>query len=122
MNPSLISSDIKTIIEGNPVAVATVTPEGNPNVIGVAFVKVVDGNKILITDNFMNQTIKDITHNPRIAIVGWNGKMVGYKLLGNATYYAEGEWVEKAKLISENKGMPVKGVILVSVEKVIKSS
>lgn len=43
---------IKDLIEGNPVAFATVTAENKPNVIGVAFVKVVADDMALITDNY----------------------------------------------------------------------
>ena len=48
-----ISKDAKKIIEENPVAFATVGDVGKPNVIGVAFVKVVSKNQVLITDNYM---------------------------------------------------------------------
>ena len=49
-----LSKDIKNLIEKNSVALATVMSDGRPNVIGVAYVKVVDGNHLLVTDNYMN--------------------------------------------------------------------
>ncbi len=36
-----ITPEIKKVIEENPLAFATVDYDGNPNVIGVAYVKVV---------------------------------------------------------------------------------
>jgi len=46
--------EIKTLIENNPIALATATEGNRPNVIGVAFVKVVSDIEVLITDNYMN--------------------------------------------------------------------
>lgn len=122
MNTVIITPEIKTIIEGNPVAIATVTSENNPNVIGVAFVKVVSENQILVTDNYMNRTIQDVKDNSHVVVLGWNKDMDGYKLIGEAQYFSSGEWVEKVKALPENKGMPAKGALLITVNKIIKSS
>ena len=51
---------IKKLVEQNPLAVATITPNGNPNVIGVAYVKIVEKDMLLISDIYMHQTIEDI--------------------------------------------------------------
>ena len=47
-----IDNEIKQMIEENALAFATINPDGKPNVIGVACVKVVSKNQIIITDNF----------------------------------------------------------------------
>lgn len=86
-----ITEEIKTLIENNPMAVATVMPDGRPNVIGVAFVKVVSENQILITDNYMNQTVKDISNKPNITLLTWDKDMNGYKFVGTANYFSSGE-------------------------------
>jgi len=96
--------------------------DGRPNVIGVAYVKVVDGNHLLVTDNYMNQTIKDISNNPNVAIVVWDKEMNGYKLIGKCGYFTTGEWVDRVKALPENKGMPSKRALLITVEKIIKSA
>lgn len=121
MVKALITHQVKKLIEFEAVAVATVMENGNPNIIGVACVKVARGNQILITDNYMNQTVKDIQNNPRVALAVWNRKWEGYKLLGKAQYFDKGKWLERVRAIPENKGMPAKGAILVSVDRVMKA-
>lgn len=116
-----IYNEVRDLVEKNPIALATVMSDGRPNVIGVAYVKVVDRNHLLVTDNYMNQTIKDISNNPNVAIVVWDKEMNGYKLIGKCEYLTSGKWVEKVKSLPENKGMPVKGAILVTVDGIIKS-
>jgi len=112
---------IRNFIESNPIAFATVTAESKPNVIGVAFVKVVSGDQILITDNYMNQTIKDIFQNKNVCLTVWDSELTGYKLIGQAEYFTSGKWKEYIEQIEENRGLPAKGAILVKISKIIQS-
>lgn len=116
-----INSKLIKLIETHPVALATTMKNGNPNVIGVAFAKVID-KQLLITDNFMKQTLEDIKNNPNVVIVVWDKNMEGYKLLGQASYYKSGKWVRKVKNIPENQDMPAKGAILIEITRIIKSA
>lgn len=122
MGKAKIDRKLKSLIEKNPTALATVMPDGRPNVIGVASVKVVDEDKLLVTDNFMNQTVKDIKNNPNVVLVVWDKDMNGFKLVGTAEYFDKGEWLNKVKAMPENRGLPTKGAILVKVDLVIKSA
>ena len=85
-----LTKNIKKIIEQNPVAFATI---GNkkPYVICVASCKVVEGDKILITDNFMKTTVKNLLKNNNVALVVWNNRWEGYQFLGKAKYYNKGK-------------------------------
>jgi len=90
-----------------------------PNAIAVACAKVV-GDKIIITDNFMNQTVKDLRKNNRVCLLVWNKKWQGYKIIGRAEYHQSGKWKKFVENMKENKGLPAKGAILVNIEKTIK--
>lgn len=118
----VITKKVKDLVEKNALAVATVMSNGKPNVIGVACVKVIEGEKLLITDNYMRQTVVDIQKNPSVAVIVWDKDWNGYKLIGKAKYFSRGEWVLKVKKMKENKGLPAKGAIVVKVSKVIKSA
>ena len=108
-------------MESNPVAFATITTDNKPNVIGVAFIKVMSEDQILITDNYMNQTIKDISQNKNVCLIVWDSKMHGYKLIGVAKYFTSGKWKNYVKKMEENKGLPTKGAILIKISKIIPS-
>jgi len=114
-------TEIKDLIESNPVAFATVTEGNKPNVIGVAFVKVISEDRVLITDNYMNQTVKDITQNPNVCLIVWDSEFKGYKLVGQAEYFTEGEWKRYVEQMDENKGLPAKGAVLVTISKIIEA-
>lgn len=115
-------SEIKQLLENNPVALATITIGNKPNVIGVAFVKVVSLSEIVITDNYMNQTKKDIIENNNVCLIVWNENMKGYKVVGKAEYFTEGKWKNYVEEMKENEGFLAKGAILVKVEKIIPSA
>lgn len=119
---SLTSHEHRKLIEKNPVAVATVDTEGKPNVIAVAFVKVLSDSTLLITDNYMNQTKENLLKNNDVCLAVWNKQWKGLKLVGTATYHADGAWLDRVKQMPENGGLPAKGAIVVTVSAVIKLS
>ncbi len=119
MNPN-ITSIIKKLVEENPLSLATINSQGKPYIIAVAYCKVKE-NKIIITDNFMKSTVKNIQNNPCVAVVVWDEKWNGYQFLGKAKYYKKGKWVDFVKGLKENKKMSTKGSIVVNIDKIIKS-
>jgi len=119
-----INEELKKLIEGNALSLATVDEDGNPHCIAVGFVKVVSKNKVLVTDNYMAETIKNIKRNPQVALAVWNKDWkkdcIGYGLKGVAEYFTSGTWHDKVKEIPENEGEPCKGAILVTINKIKK--
>lgn len=116
----MIDDKIKEILENNPVALSTVTSDNKPNVIAVAAVKSIEDNRVLISDGYMHETIDNIKENHNVCLAVWNQKWEGYKIIGTASYFNEGQWLERVKKIPENKDIPVKGAIVVDVNKIIK--
>ena len=114
-----ISPKDKKIIENNPLVFSTIS-NNSPYGIIVSCSKVID-DKILITDNFMKTAIKNILENKNISLVGWDEKYNGLQVLGGAKYYNTGKWIEYVKNMKENKNMPAKGAILITIKKIINS-
>lgn len=115
-----ITTKAKKIIENNPIAFATISNQNKPNVIGVAFVKVVSQNQVLITDNYMKQTRNNLLKNKNVCLAVWNKKWQGYKLIGQAKYNSSGKWKKFVERMKENKGLPAKGAILITITKLIR--
>jgi len=117
-----INEEQKQLIENNAVAVATVDVACNPHCIAVAAVKVVSPNQILITNNYMNKTPKNIQLNNKLTFAVWNkdweDDCTGYEFIGTAEYFSSGKWHDAIKNMKDNEGLPAKGAILVTIEKV----
>ena len=114
-----ISSEIKKIIEENPLALATVDKKGKPYVIAVAFAKV-ENNKIIITNNYMKRTINNLQYCLKISLVGWDRKWEGYNFQGKAKYFDKGEWLGFVKSLKENKKEPCRGAIVIEINEIKK--
>lgn len=117
-----ITRAAKKVIEDNPVALSTLTSGGKPNVIAVACVKVVSDNKVVITDNFMKRTRMDLKKNKNVCLAVWDKDWNGYKLIGTAEYHCDGIWKALVENMPENKGLPAKGAIVVTVSTLLKLS
>jgi len=102
------------------VALATVDGSHKPNVIGVAYVKVVSKNQVLITDNYMRQTKENLEKNKSVCLASWDKNWNGYKLVRKAKYCASGKWKTFVEKMPENKGLSAKGAILIAVSKIMK--
>lgn len=118
--PVIINFKIKKLIEKNAVAFATVDNFNNPNVIGVAYIKVVSKNKIIITDNFMKQTKENLSKNNNVCLAVWDKDWNGYKIVGKSKYFTNGKWKKYVEQLPENKGLSAKGAILINITKLIK--
>ena len=106
-------------MEGNPITLSTVDKSNAPHTIYVLYVKVIDKNKILITDNYMQKTKENILENKKVSLSVLVGK-VAFELTGAAEYFYKGNYFDQVKNMPKNKEEPSKGVIVVSVEKVTK--
>jgi predicted pyridoxine 5'-phosphate oxidase superfamily flavin-nucleotide-binding protein len=110
------------MIEENALGLATIDKSGNPHNIAVGYVKVISENQLLISDNWLQETIENIKSNPNVALVVWNNdwkkNCVGYELKGRVEYFTSGKWIEIIKKIPINKGEPCKGAILITINKI----
>lgn len=115
----MITGKIKELLEKEVVAFTTVSGDGRPNVIAVAFCKVIEGNKVLVTDNFMNKTRQNLVSNQHVAMAVWSKDMEnGYQLKGRAECITEGKYKELVDKDPNNKGLAHKAAVLVTVSEI----
>lgn len=103
-------------IKNKNVALASVGLDNNPHNI-VVEINSVEDNKIVITNNFMNTTVKNIGHNPHVSLVFWEGDD-GIEIDGVAEYFDSGEWLDYVKCLPENAQFDTKGAIVIEIKKV----
>lgn len=102
------------------VVLATADLKGKPRAIFVEVNQVKD-NKIIITDNEMVVTRKNLLKNKEVALLAFK-KDYSYclKILGKAGYFTKGQYFDFVKNLKTNKNQSPKGVIVINVEKVIE--
>jgi predicted pyridoxine 5'-phosphate oxidase superfamily flavin-nucleotide-binding protein len=101
-----LTEEVKSVFSKQEVfPVATASQGGVPNVVPMSFVKVYDDDHILIVDNFMDKTKKNLLSNPWLSLYVWDGKQ-SYQIKGKATIHASGQLFEEAVAWVKDK-MPV---------------
>jgi predicted pyridoxine 5'-phosphate oxidase superfamily flavin-nucleotide-binding protein len=118
-----MDKQLKHLVEDNTGALASINEEGMPHNIAVGSSRVVSENQILVTDNFMEETIQNILKNKNVSLVFWNTDPEkkkdcrGCEFRGTAEYFTSGEWVEgiRERYKSQCKNLPAKGAVLITV-------
>jgi predicted pyridoxine 5'-phosphate oxidase superfamily flavin-nucleotide-binding protein len=117
-----INSGMKKLIEEQALGLASVDKKGIPHNMAVGFVKVIEKDKLLISDNYIQETLINIKSNPNVSLVvwtcDWKENCVGYELAGKAEYFTSGKYLEMMKKIPENDGAPCKGAIVITINKI----
>ena len=115
---------MKELFDKVPVVVlSTATGDGMPNAVPVGSKKIIDGETILISDQFLNKTLANMKSNPRVSVMYWEG-YEGYQLKGTITIETTGKrfeetthWIEE---LGQKAGFPLKskGAIIVQIEEI----
>ncbi|MDI6884798.1 MAG: pyridoxamine 5'-phosphate oxidase family protein [archaeon] len=121
-----ITDEMKEIVgRSKGFAVATATKEGEPNVVPVAFGKVLPEDEILLMDIFMKKTEENIKANPRVAISVWDlDTLRGYQFKGivrietSGAIFDEGVKMVKAMMPELNP----KAAVIVKVDSIYVTS
>ena len=87
-----LTPEILSIIRALQVfPIATATPDGVPNVVYVAFLRVVDDETLEIADNRFCKTRQNLEANPILSVLLWSPECTGcYQVKGRAVLHTEG--------------------------------
>lgn len=117
--------DYKDLIDGKPMHIATVNSDNNPNLSVASDVRVLEGDKIIISVNEMNNTQKNISYNPNVVLTVFNEEWVGLRMYGKARFYEDGQYYDfcNKTFFSNGEVTPFgatkpKGAIVISIDKV----
>ncbi|UCH08876.1 MAG: pyridoxamine 5'-phosphate oxidase family protein [Deltaproteobacteria bacterium] len=105
------------------IALATATKEGIPNVVPVGMKKIIDDETILISDQYLNKTLKNMEANHRVAIAIWD-KSEGYQIKGTVSTEMSGpRFEETARWVEErgksiNKPLRSKGALILKITEI----
>ena len=117
-----ITNEMKDVAAKAKVwAVATSTKDGVPNVVTIAFGKVISDNQILLANVFMKKTEENIKANPKVAASVWDMEsMRGYQFKGDAKIETSGRFFDKAVQIvkSATPQLTPKAAVIVEVQEI----
>lgn len=116
--------EYKELIDGNPLHIATINKDNNPNLSVASDVKVIEENKLIISVNEMVNTQENIQYNPNVVLTSFDKDWKGLRIFGTAEFFTEGEYygICEKTFFSNGEVSPFgatkpKGAIVVTVNK-----
>lgn len=113
----------KLFAKVSTVVLATADDDGVPNAVPVGAKRIIDSETILVSDQYLNKTLANLTINPRACLTFWEGSE-GYQIKGSVVVETSGarfeetcRWIDK---MSAKLGHPLvcKGALVISIEEI----
>ena len=102
------------------VVLATSGSDDKPRAI-IVEVNKAESDKIIITDNEMEITRKNLLGNKNVFLLTFEEDYhYGLKILGEAEYYSRGEHFDFVKNLETNKGHSPKAAVVITVKEVVE--
>ena len=108
------------IEKDNVVFLATATADGTPNVVPIGFARPIDNKTIMIVDNYMNKTRKNLEKNPKASLVVRDASKAPYQFKGTVEIVESGKYFDEAVdwATSVMSQLAPKAAILLKVEEI----
>jgi hypothetical protein len=114
--------EVKEVLaKQKPVPIATATKDGTPNVIFINFLKILDDETLLLSDNFFLKTAANLSENPRISVLCYDEETKkSYQIKGSAKVHKAGPVFDEMRkwVHGVNPKLPAKAAVVVKVEAV----
>ena len=118
----VIPDEVNNLFEKQDlVSFGTADRNGNPNVVPIFWKKIFSKETILLIDNFMKMSKKNLLENNKVCISFWDTETEeAYKIKGEAKYHTEGKIYEEGKRFIQSKkpGRIPKGVAAIEVKEI----
>lgn len=107
-------------VEKDLVFLATSSKEGIPNVVPIGFARPIDDETILIADNYMNKTRKNLEENPNISLVTKDATKCPFQFKGKIEIVESGKYFDIVTEWGQNAmtKLTPKAAILMKVEEI----
>jgi hypothetical protein len=129
VNMAKITEEMKSAIErAKVIVIATVNEAGKPNVVPIAYKKVLSENELLLVSIFMRKTEENIKVNSRVAVSAWytdsSGSSKGYQFKGEARIETSGKiFNEGIRIVQDTEPELIpKGAVIIKVDSIYSTS
>jgi uncharacterized protein len=114
-----LTREMKDLIGAQQCFVATVNPDGTPNIGPKRSTRVLDDEHLVFTEVTGNQTWRNVLRGSRVAIAVVDREtMKGFRFVGSPEPITSGEIFDSAVAVMRARGImaPVKGVVRMRVD------
>jgi uncharacterized protein len=121
----ILTDDMRRVVREQRLAfVATVSPDGTPNLSPKGSIRVWDGDQLMFADLRSPSTVRNLQSNPSIDVnIVDQTLRRGYRFQGSATVVRDGPQFEAAmatfRAEIENAGARIRAVVFIRVERAL---
>ena len=91
-----MNKEMMDAIEKDNLVFLSTCADDVPNVVPIGFARPLDEEHILLVDNFMNKTRKNLDKNPKAAIVVRDASKCPYQFKGSVEIFESGNYFDDA--------------------------
>lgn len=115
-----LTAEMKQMIATQQCFIATVRPDGVPNVGPKRSTRVLDDETLVFNEGTGRATFNNIKANPKVAVaVVDRENMDGYRFVGTATIHESGPIYEQAAALAAEAGRPLpKAAVTIAIEEI----
>ncbi len=115
-----MTKEMVDAVEKDLVFLATSSKKGIPNVVPIGFARPIDDETILIADNYMNKTRKNLEENPNISLVTKDATKCPFQFKGKIEIFESGKYFDIVTEWGQNAmtKLTPKAAILMKVEEI----
>jgi predicted pyridoxine 5'-phosphate oxidase superfamily flavin-nucleotide-binding protein len=123
--PVVLTDDMKQLVDRELGFVATVCPDGTPNLSPKGTIAVWDDSHLVFADIHSPGTTRNLRANPNIEVdVVDQLARRGYRFKGTATVHADGVEFERGVELYERRGTPdargrIQAIVVIAVERAL---
>lgn len=115
-----LSEEMKQMIATQQCFIATVRPDGVPNIGPKKSMRVLDDETLVYNEGTARQTLANLQHGAKAAVAVANTEVMdGYRFVGTATVHQQGPLYESVVANAQKAGRPApKAVVTIAVEEI----
>ena len=115
----------ETLEKQKPTPIATADASGTPNVVYVSFLKVLDDETLMISNNFFLKTAANLEENPKMAVVCYDSETnKSFQIKGKIEVYKEGEYFDDMLkwVHGMNEKLPAKAAVIMKITDIYEAA
>ena len=117
---TVLTKDMKDIAaKARPFMFATASKDGKPNGVPMGMVRIISDDEVMLVDNFLLKTRRNLEENPVAAVTYWSAEdRYGYQLKGKARIETSGKLLDEVRSDFQKREAPFtpKAVVVIKVE------
>ena len=102
----------------HPIHIASVRPDGNPNLAVASDVLLLNKTQLVISNNQMIWTPHNVQQNSNVVLTSFNDKWAGIRMTGTVEYHTSGKYLDMCRELYGSATCTPRGAMVITITKI----